>query len=268
MSAYADRSYASGLQFYAVAALMARGNDWTRLQLRWDRILYDADPSLEFFHMVDFMAAKKAPYREWSEQKRARVIKSLVRAISDHVEFACGGVMVPTGYAAMKRIDDERIVTDQATLGKNAYAFCADTVLGLARIRLEMLGVDRRIAYFYESGDEGLPEFRDSLNRILESEKYRAEFKVLSAATVSKRDAPALQTADILAYELTHYEPNGSEISEILASMASSFWLEAMYLNEAVVESLTTSFTLEASAQVVREYSLRIGGRQRKHRPR
>lgn len=266
MDAYGDRSYASGLQYYAVAALMARGNDWTKLQLRWNRILHDADPSLEFFHMVDFVAAQKRPYRDWSAEKRARVLRALVSTINDTVEFACAGVMVPSGYAAMKRIDAERVVTGKPALGKNAYGFCADTVLGLARLRLEMIGVDRRVAYFYESGDEGLPEFRDSLNRILESEEYRAEFKVLSATTVSKRDAPALQTADILAYELSHFDPTANVISETLASMAQSFWLEGIYLTDEVMEQLAAEWTPEASAEIAKQFGIRIRKQRKRGR--
>jgi len=60
--------------------------------------------------------------------------------------------------------------------------------------------------YIFEAGDEGLGNFRHTVEIIhSRSQLYRDEMKINSITTKAKTHAPAVQTPDILAYVATHH---------------------------------------------------------------
>jgi len=267
MDAYVDRSWYGKRGLYAVAAFLACANDWTRLLLSWRRLLNEADANLDVFHMTDFMSRKRRPYNEWGEEKWKRLLRDLVRTINENVDYGCAGVLLPSGYQAMLELHKARTREGKPSLGTNPYAICADTCIGLAAKRFDTVGWNnRRIAYCFESGDQGLPEFQASVSRILASEKYRDENKIIAATAVPKREAPALQTSDILAYELTHGRADRGEMGETLSALAARIPIEPIYIDDNLMAEIVEKYTPEVARQITREYRHRI--RRQKKRTR
>jgi hypothetical protein len=86
--------------------------------------------------MTDFMSGKKAPYKDCSRQKRARLLRRLVDLISETVVHGCAGVMLPSGYRTLMRLHNN----GEALLGDNAKAICADSGIGYISRRPMTLG--------------------------------------------------------------------------------------------------------------------------------
>src|SRR5882762_7966255 len=73
MEAYADRSSSEhqGEPLYAVAALLAKSNEWSHLQQKWRRALNSIHPPMDVLHTTDFLARWDGhPYGHWSDHKK------------------------------------------------------------------------------------------------------------------------------------------------------------------------------------------------------
>ena len=257
MEAYADGSFYNRLGLFAVATFLAPVNEWTRLKYRWRRALDDADPRLEVFHMTDFMAGKTRPYREWPVDKKAQLISQLIKIIADSVSYGVAGIMRPSGYRALKTMHSD----GTSLLGDNPYGICADTCTSFIGKRLDDIGPTSRVAYMFEAGDLGLPEWHSTITRIVNaSPKYREEMKIASVETHTKKSAPALQTADVFAYECTH---SAGELTENLKLLASRIPMQRVYIDDKLIQRAAAGFTPKVSLELWREYGL---GRQKKRK--
>jgi len=264
MYAYADGAGAPG-RLYGVAAFLARANEWTGLEAAWHRHLNRMDPPLDIFHMTDFIAAKREPYITWKRTGQdKRLITALVRTIAEHVDYGCAAVLLPDGYQALLTGHAERAAEEGWSLGDNPYALCADLCLGLLNLRLESTGrTSRRVACVFEAGDKGQGEWRASVETILgQSQKYREDHRIIALTTASKRDAPALQTADLLAYEYTHCRADLGKYTDRLRALAS-LDLRSLYANKEFVDRATAGYTETVVADLVREYGMRRPQRKR-----
>jgi hypothetical protein len=259
MDAYADGSFYNRLGLFAVATFLAPVNDWTRLQIRWRRVLHEADPNLDVFRMTDYMSGKVKPYSERTADNRAKLVSDLIKIISETVIYGVAGIMRPSGYKALKTMHAE----GTSLLGENPYAMCADTCITFIGKRLDDIGPSQRVAYTFEAGDRGLSEWNSTVARILtSSQKYRDDMKIASVTILTKSDALALQTADIFAYECTHCD---GELTENLQLLASRIPMQRVYIDDGLVQRAAAGFTPEVARELWREYSL---GRQRKRRAR
>ena len=257
MDAYADGSFYNRLGLFAVATFLAPVNDWAGLQIRWRRVLHEANPNLNVFHMTDLMSGKVKPYSEWTADKRVNLISDLIQIISETAIYGVAGIMRPAGYKALRTMHSQ----GTSLLGKNPYAMCADTCITFIGKRLDDIGPSRRVAYTFEAGDRGLPEWNSNLTRILtSSQKYRDDMKILSVTTLTKKDAPALQAADIFAYECSHCD---GELTETLQLLAARIPMQRVYIDDTLVRRAAAGFTPEVARTLWREYSL---GRQKKRK--
>ena len=259
MEAYADGSYYNRLGLFAVATFVAPMNDWARLEIHWRRLLHEADPGLDVFHTTDFMSGKVKPYSEWTRDKRAKLISGLITIVCETAIYGVAGIMRSSGYKTLKAMHSR----GTSLLGENTYAMCADTCITFIGRRLDDMGPSRHVAYMFEAGDLGLPEWNSTITRIVRSsDKYRDDMKILSVTTPSMKDAPALQAADIFAYECTHCD---GESTENLQSLASRIPMQRVYIDDRLVRKAAAGFTPAVARQLWSEYSL---GKQKKRKLR
>jgi hypothetical protein len=263
MEGYADGSWTPARQLYAVAALIAPAQAWAALQTPWSQVLRRADPKLEIFHRADLYSPYVEPYCRWDDAKRARVLAELTRLLAGTAKYAVAGVLLKDEY-------DSFCGRHGRPLGVTPYELCADTCIGFVSKWLEAndLGSER-VAYFSEAGDRehgGSGQFSDSIQRIIRrSARYREEMRIASASFVSKRDAPALQTADLLAYEFTHCRPDIGEPTETLRTLAPTFPIHPVYLHGELLEDLASRYTDAVEKQVRKDYTLWRPHRKRRN---
>lgn len=264
MEAYGDRAQFGGTGFYGVAALLAPVNDWTRLQSRWRQALHVFDPSLDVFHMTDFMTGAK-PYRGRPRKDRALLMDKLLRAICDYVKFGYACVLLPDAQKALIELNAE---LGTRSLGDNFYALCADGCIGKISWRLDDIGQTQRVGYIFESGDEGLGNFRHTVEVIhSRSQLYRDEMKINSITTLAKKCAPAVQTPDILAYGVTHCRADQlaeHERPDYLQRLCASVPVIVDYLDENFVRTATAQYTEGVISRLIREHNLRPKQRKRR----
>jgi hypothetical protein len=268
MEAYADGAGEPGRKLYGVAAFLARPNNWIELQAGFRRRLARMDPPLEVLHMTDFLAAKREPYSTWKRTGQDKpLMDSLLRMIAGHVDYGCAAVLLPEGYETLLARHAERAAENRWSLGTNPYAFCADICLGLINLWFESTRrTSRRVACVFEAGDKGQGEWRASVQAIVgKSQQYRDEHRIIAMTTASKRDAPALQTADILAYEYTHCRADLGEYTDRLRALAS-LDLRSLYASKEFVDRATDGYNKTVMAELVRYYGMQRGQKKRASR--
>jgi len=253
MEGYADGSWTPARQLYAVVALIAPAQAWAALQLPWRQVLRSADPDLEIFHRADLYSPYVEPYCRWDDDKRARVLADLTRLLGDTAKYAVAGILLKDEY-------DSFCAHHGRPLGATPYELCADTCIGFVSKWLEDNDLpNERVAYFFEAGDSehgGSGQFNDSIQRILRrSARYREETRIASASFVLKRNASALQTADLLAYEFTHCRPDVGDFTDTLKTLAPTFPIQPVCLDRKLFEDLAFRYTdaLEKEVRGLRE---------------
>ena len=86
------------------------------------------------------------------------------------------------------------------------YSFCAHVLLAGVYIFMENLERDRRIridkmAYFFEAGHESRTEADGIIQRLFQRERIRSDYRYSGHAFVLKEQTPAVQAADLLAWQ-------------------------------------------------------------------
>jgi hypothetical protein len=262
MEAYGDASFFGATGLYSVAVFLAPANDWVRLETQWRRILRGADPTLDVFHMTDFMSPHARVFRLWTHADKEHLVSLPLSVISNYVTYGCAAVMTKDGYETMLQLHAQRTGTNLPSLGTNAYALCADACIALITERLSLIGPGKQVAYFFEAGDRGLPEFQRTVNVILsKSAQYPDENRILSVKTVSKTEAPALQTADLLAYEFTHCAP--SALTDNLKTLVGRVPISVVYVDSELLRRGTEGYTPDVVNALAREHNLRPRQRRR-----
>jgi Protein of unknown function (DUF3800) len=99
LTVYADESgihdktgVSLGSEVTAIAGYVARKRDWDIVTRRWKTALRKY--KVEVFHMSGYWR-HEPPYDKWTDTKRKRFLRTLIRIARDNTWFAIGG-MVPT----------------------------------------------------------------------------------------------------------------------------------------------------------------------------
>jgi hypothetical protein len=209
-------------------------------------------------HTTDFLARWDGhPYGHWSDNQKHEFLMSLIRIISHHVDYVGAGVFLPSGRAALDHQHATRVAEGKPSLGDNPYELSADTCVGLIAAWLQRTGrTTRRVAYVLEHGDPGQGKFYNSLSGIMQrSQRYCDEYQIASITRAGKGDVPALQTADLLAYEFTHCRADRKEYTPRLRQLAS-IEIEGFYIDDLFVNRASQRYTETAVADLIREYKL------------
>jgi Protein of unknown function (DUF3800) len=109
---------APGSEVTAVAGYVARKRDWEIVSRRWKTALRKY--GVEVFHMSDYWR-KKPPYDKWTDAKRKRFLRTLIKIARDNTWFAIGGMVSSKDFAdlampGLKGVGDRPL--------DHAYHFC------------------------------------------------------------------------------------------------------------------------------------------------
>lgn len=150
---------------------------------------------LDFFHMTDF-ENYPGPYEGWDTRKHESVIKRLIKVITDTAALGVGVGVMMDDFETLRQ-DPRFPEYDVGTPYGLAAAWC----IGMIGRWLEGQGQSESVAYVFELGDEHQDRLRQGVMRLSGSRTWRETFRVHSLRFEEKRKVPAIQAADMLAYE-------------------------------------------------------------------
>lgn len=199
LRAFVDASVAGKPPVLSVAGFLGSVSGWSAFQRKWRQAR--SESGIPHFHMTDFMSRRATPYKDWPETKRTAVINRLIRLISNHTLF---GVAV-----ALNLSDFESQPAEEKILcGGNPYALCSAWCIGRAVKTLKERSINESIIWVFEAGDKGQPAFTTQMHRLFSRhEEMRDTLRVLSVMPGTKKQFPAFDAADFLAWQMTQHVP-------------------------------------------------------------
>lgn len=192
LRARVDASIDKRRRVMVVGGFIADAPKWEEIESEWrkerDRL------GLDHFHMTDFMAKQKAPYKDWGMSERHAVVGRLTTLLNAHAAFSfCVGLNL-SDYNSLP--EEEKAISNH-----NPYALCAAQSIGLVAKSFEDHQINERVLYVFESGDDGDRAFREMMSRIATSdETVRQMLRILSVMPGTKRDFPGLDAADFYVW--------------------------------------------------------------------
>lgn len=237
----------------AVAGFVADVEAWARCQEQWGTVLAEADISV--FHMA--------------EEKDSPVLGSLVELI---ITMAEDGL----GFAAVIRKADYAAL-DEATkrsVGR-PFALAAKVCLGVVARWLADHRIHEDVAYVCEFGDPGLPGFQKVITEIADaSEAFKTQMRIHSVTVEAKGKSPMLQTADVLAWEITRHLPkrlglDPAPIRPSLERILDAVPIEVEFFDAEALQRVSARHSPEMYQRVANQFGVRLKPqRQRGRRPR
>lgn len=168
--------------------------DWLEFERRW-RIALEEN-RVPYLHMKEF-SGSRGPYKGWTEQQRRRLMSDCLYTLVDTEIIMMSAVMRAADFKSLQP-------QTQAGLG-DPYFCCFQECLYGSALAGYLEPDDEKVDIVYSQQDE----FRSRFQLIFDGWKQRysdgdgSNLGTLSFADM--RGSPALQLADLLAYESTHY---------------------------------------------------------------
>jgi hypothetical protein len=166
-----------------VAGFVATTEQWIEFERNWKDACTDFGVSA--LHMRDFSHSKRE-FESWKGdiEKRDRFMRRLVSIIRTRVRNSFASVVVLKDYAEMSN--------SYQGFEMKPYTLAASTCMDKVRRWADRQHVDKSlIAYVFEDGDADQGDFAHEAKR---------DFQV-DPIFLAKKETPAFQAADLLAYE-------------------------------------------------------------------
>lgn len=172
---------------YAFGKREARllANEWRTVLRRY---------KLPFFHMVD-CAHGNDIFSSLRREQRISVATSLIEIIKRR---AVHGFAVSVDVEAYHKLMPEWAPT------RTPYAFCARCIIDEMGKFFRRIAFKGRSSYFFEAGHQSRSEAEQCIKDVLNNPLHKISklhYGYESHAFISKLDAPAVQAADILAWQ-------------------------------------------------------------------
>lgn len=162
------------------------GHEWRKV-LRWKKLPY--------FHMVD-CAHGNGPFANLTKDERIAVQTKLIDAIKRHAIQGVAITVDPAEYAVFsKRLPYKRGIYD------DAYAFCAQVIMAGVSVFIDRNPRIGSMAYFFEAGHSSAPQAHEIMQTMLRLPGTKEQFRYAGHAFVEKEKSPAIQAADLLAWQ-------------------------------------------------------------------
>ncbi len=215
-----DSGTHQGSPIVTVAGGVASVPQWIRFSRQWKKQLDRWN--VEFFHMADFVSGH-GKYKGWDENRKDHALSVLVKIINDNVRFLVGNAVYTGQFAKANAKYPNPCI-------KDAYHFCA--VLALPAVGSWALRSDKRepVALIYESGNKLLDEYWRLIQKDFAREYVRQAYKIASITTGDKKDIPALQAADLIAYGTYKYRAQKTIQPYLEKAYRSLFQIESVGL--------------------------------------
>lgn len=185
-----------GSSVLSVAGYVWSFENWKRANRKWQRFL--DDNGLEFFHMTDF-EAYEGPYKNWTPKRHRAVIKRLIQIIADTASVGVAVGIASRDHAALSAIPDG--------LEGSAYQRAATVCMTIVARWIHEQRSAESVKYILEFGDETQDLLRRHVMASIQSPSFQRTLRIESLNFERKRTTPALQAADILAYEYAKEAP-------------------------------------------------------------
>ena len=166
------------------------------LNRKWRELLRQND--LPYFRMTDFVA-RTGPYKGWSEPKRLAVMKRIVVLASNAFRLRMAATLLRDDYDRLPVEDKGRI--------PSPYGLCLSACIARTAALFREHGIAEPVDYVFESGDAGQGTVKKTLEEVFRDPAARVKYAFGSLKFAGKTDFPALQLADVLAYETGRYVP-------------------------------------------------------------
>jgi hypothetical protein len=191
--AFIDESGRAGdTEFVGMAACDARWPVWQEFNRRWSAAL--ANHGAPFLHMKDF-AGLRGPYGGWEERQRKALMADCLGALD--------GLAIDMTAVVARPADADFLSPEEKSNFDDPYLWVFQDCLYALALAGYMDLPGERVHVIYSQQDEFRSRFRRMFALWKTAHDEGSELGRLDF--VDMRRCPALQLADLLAYELTHY---------------------------------------------------------------
>jgi hypothetical protein len=162
------------------------------LAKEWQAVLKRFD--LPFFHMVD-CAHGNQECASLTKDQRIKLATSLIGIVKSRAAH---------GFAVSVDVDAFHEVMPPWAPAKTPYAFCARCVIDEIGRWFFKTGFKRKSAYFFEAGHESRSEAERAVGEVLTNplnKIWSVHYGYVAHSFVLKRESPAVQAADLLAWQ-------------------------------------------------------------------
>ena len=192
--AYFDESGShDGSPILCVAGYIFRKSEAIKLGHAWRKVL--RWKKLPYFHMVE-CAHGNGPFANLTKAERIEVQTKLIEIIKKHAVQGLAITVDPLEYATFqKRLPFE------PRLYEDAYTFCAQAIMTGVSVFIEKNPLVGSMAYFFEAGHKSAPQANEIMQRMFAQPRLKHQFRYAGHAFVEKQKSPAVQAADLLAWQ-------------------------------------------------------------------
>jgi Protein of unknown function (DUF3800) len=180
-----------GSPILCVAGYIMEKNNAIKLGDAWRAVL--KEHKLPFFRMSD-CAHGNGPFSGMTRQHRVEVEAMMIGIIK---RYTLQGLAV-----TVKPDEFEQLMPKFPLIG-GIYSFCAHVLLGGVYTFLEAqkaLGIEK-VAYFFEAGHASKSEANSIITKLFSQPQIKADYCYAGHGFVLKEDTPAVQAADLLAWQ-------------------------------------------------------------------
>jgi hypothetical protein len=187
-----ESGHSSGTEFFALAAFVASDADWAQFDKRWQDALRRHDAP--YLHMREF-AHWRGAFKDWTEARRKGLLGDCVAAVNSIRAIAVG--------AATSVEDFDKLDSEAQSKLQDPFFCCFQEVVRGAAICACFEPPGTRVRMIFSQQDE----FSAMARRLYDVMATAIDVKerMGSPAFQDMRGEPALQAADLLAYEFRHY---------------------------------------------------------------
>jgi hypothetical protein len=190
---YFDESgHSSGTEFFSLAAFVSDKLEWEKFDKQWRRALEQS--GAPYLHMREF-AHFRGPFTGWSEERRRSLLSECVTAINSIKTIAIGAVVSVEDF---NTLDPE----SQSKL-QDPFFFCFQEVVRGVALSAAFEQENLKAHMVFSQQDE----FRPKAMKLYGAMSHYSDVgnQMGSLKFCNMLEVPALQAADLLAYELRHF---------------------------------------------------------------
>jgi hypothetical protein len=179
-----------GSPVLCVAGYLLDSENAKLLTKEWDEVL--GSKGLTHFRMVD-CAHGNGEFAKLSKDDRIEVAKALIEIIKARMLRGMGAMIVAERY--------DELMPYHPNLG-GSYSYCIwNCLIGIGEWRKEA-NYQGDMAFFFESGHASQSEANRTMDLAFRSPESRAKLGYVSHTFVDKKKFPAVQAADLLAWQM------------------------------------------------------------------
>jgi hypothetical protein len=187
-----ESGHSSATEFFALAAFVAKDADWATFDRLWRDALRDS--GAPYLHMREF-AHRVGVFRGWTEDQRRALLARCVNAVNSIPAVAVG--------AAMSMGDFDALSCKERSLLRDPFFCCFQEVVRGVTLNACLAPAGGCIRTVFSRQDEFGASARQLWDVMAETLDVRDHMGSLEFENM--REVPALQAADLLAYELRHH---------------------------------------------------------------